>query len=110
MSEPKRYTPNEIAREIIKHFDLYGDAELSMADRQWLLANIAKAVETERLLPVADDPALLEQKRKAEERDALVKYELDLLCEERGGCVECNEHRAILMSANLLEAIEQAGK
>lgn len=42
---PKR-TPEEIARSKVAEFDKLGDAELSHADRQWLLRNIADAIRS----------------------------------------------------------------
>jgi len=37
-------TPQEQARELVKQFNYRSDAELSLADIQWLVANITKAL------------------------------------------------------------------
>ena len=37
-------TPNEKAKEIVRYFGYRSDAELSLADIQWLIANITTAL------------------------------------------------------------------
>ena len=37
-------TPNEKAKEIVRQFGYRSDAELSLADIQWLITNIATAL------------------------------------------------------------------